>query len=243
MGFMDNIKKRLQAGSAETPAPAANWQTAATTESEPTASGSINLTKGNAVSLSKGSGGCFTLITKWGEKDYDLYALVEYTDGHVETVSCFGTMRNPKGFSLKTDDNAVVHVSGDKTAYGQNLPQEVMSVRLNPQIRCVVPVVYSAKNSGTGSFRKYRVDTFVIPGTHKVVPQSTAGMVEVLAVDANPDNNVYTFVPAIIDNSNPNNPQLIAVELYSRPSSEFRPTVKNGVVRMDSGEENGTKRD
>lgn len=216
----------------------------------PAPSGAISLTKGKgAVSLSKDSSGQYTLITRWGAKDYDLFALVEYTDGHVEVVSCFGTINNPRpwsqsdtgGFRLQTADGAIVHVSGDKTAYGQDLPQEVMSVRLHAGIRYVVPIVYSAKNSGAGSFREYQVDTFVIPGQHQVVPDSANGMVSVVAADASNDPNVYSFVPAIIDNSNPNDPKLVFANLYSNRGSELRPTVKKGKVRMDSGEENANK--
>ncbi len=204
------------------------------------ASGVSLVKKGQRVSLEKTPSGVYTLITAWGEKDYDLYALVEYVDGHVEVVSCFGTVNSPLDFSTRTSDDAVIHVSGDKTAYGDDLPQEVMTVQLNPNIKCVVPVVYSAKNSGTGSFRRYKVSTYVIEGQHDVVPQDNTKMVSVEAVDASKDDNVYTFVPAVIHNG-PSGAELEAVELYSRRSSELRPTVTNGTVTMDSGEENGNK--
>ncbi len=207
----------------------------------PASSAGVSLVKkGQRVSLEKTPSGVYTLITTWGKKDYDLYALVEYVDGRVEVVSCFGTLSSPLDFSTRTSDDAVIHVSGDKTAYGDDLPQEVMTVRLNPDIKCVVPVVYSAKNSGVGSFRKYKVSTYVIEGQHDVVPQDNTKMISVEAVDASKDNNVYTFVPAVIHNG-PNGPELEGVELYSRRNSEYRPTVSNGSVTMDSGEENGNK--
>ena len=202
--------------------------------------GTVNLTKGNRVSLSKSSGGVYTLITAWGSKDYDLYALVEYTDGHVEVVSCFGTLRRPHDFSTRTKDGAVVHVSGDKTANGSDLPQEVMTVTLNPNIRCVVPVVYSAKNSGAGSFHRYNVSTYVIEGNHEEVPTDGTAMIRVEAVDASRDEHVYTFVPAVIHNK-PTGAELEGVELYSRKSSELRPIVTDGKVTMDGGEENSNK--
>lgn len=218
--------------------------------SAPAATGGLlttkkTVTKGqSALLVRKSSGGDdFTLITTWGEKDYDLYALVEYRDGHVEVVSCFGTIRQPRRFSLKTEDGAVVHVSGDQTAYGsgRTLPQEVITIHMTPKIKCVVPVVYSAKNSGTGSFRRYRVSTYVIRGGHQVVPTNPdTEMVAVDAVDANRDDHVYTFVPAVIHNG-PEGARIEAVELYSGPNSELRPTVTNGVVSMDSGEENSSK--
>lgn len=205
------------------------------------ASGVVNLSKGDVVCLTKQPAGVFTLITAWGEKDYDLYALVEYIDGHVETVSCFGTTRHPNRWTTRTKDNAVVHVTGDKTAYGDDLPQEVISVTLNPQIKTVVPVVYSAKNSGTGSFHDYKVSTHVIEGPHDVVLKSgSATRVEVLAQDASRDPYVYTFVPAVIHNG-VHGATVENVGLYSQRSSELRPTVSDGRVHMDSGPENSSK--
>ena len=239
MSFLDRFKTAPQA-------PAAPTAVATPPASAPAANGLLltkKVVKGQSELLVRksSSGDEFTLITTWGEKDYDLYALVEYTDGHVETVSCFGTMRRPHDFSLKTSDNAVVHVSGDKTAYGDDLPQEVITIRATPKMRCIVPVVYSAKNSGTGSFHRYRVSTYVIRGTHREVPRNnSAEMVHVDAVDANRDDHVYTFVPAVIHIS-PEGARIEAVELYSRRNSELRPTVKNGKVSMDAGEENSGK--
>lgn len=201
------------------------------------------VTKGDQVLLTKKSaaGDDFTLITTWGDKDYDLYALVEYMDGHVETVSCFGTDAAPKSFTTRTNDGSVVHVSGDETAYSVDAPQEVISVHLNPQIRCVVPVVYSAQNSGQGSFYRYRVSTFVVRGKHQTVPHDgSAEMVSIEAVEANRDDQVYTFVPAVIHNG-PNGATIEAVELYSRRNSENRPQVRDGVVTMDAGPRNAYK--
>lgn len=222
--------------------------TAATT-SAPAGTGGLlttkkTVTRGQSALLVRksGAGDEFTLIAAWDEKDYDLYALVEYLDGHVETVACFGTMRRPDNFSTRTSDGAVVHVSGDKTAYADDLPQEVISIKVTPKMRCIVPVVYSAKNSGVGSFYRYKVSTYVIRGNHRVVPKDDSGveMVHVDAVDANRDEHVYTFVPAVI-HITPEGASIEAVELYSRLGSELRPTVRNGKVSMDTGEENSGK--
>ena len=238
MGLLDRFKT-TKTDDSNTPAPPV-------ANTAPAASGALltkKVTKGESALLvrKQASGDEFTLITTWGEKDYDLYALVEYTDGHVEVVSCFGTMRKPKVFSTKTSDGAVTHVSGDKTAYGQDLPQEVITIKATPKMRCIVPVVYSAKNSGVGSFYRYKVATHVIRGNHAVVPQgNSAEMISVDAVNANRDDNVYTFVPAVIHIS-AEGARIEAVELYSRRGSELRPTVKNGKVSMDSGEENSSK--
>lgn len=241
MGFLDTFKKKNEA-TTTAPAPAP------TPTSAPSAAGgglltTKKITQGQSALLvrKQSSGDEFTLIATWGQKDYDLYALVEYLDGHVEVVSCFGTMRHPKRFSLKTEDGAVSHVSGDKTAYGQDLPQEVITIKATPKMRCIVPVVYSAKNSGTGSFHRYGVSTYVIRGNHSVVPKdNSAEMVAVEAVNANRDEHVYTFVPAVI-HITAEGARIEAVELYSARGSEFRPTVKNGKVSMDTGEENSGK--
>jgi hypothetical protein len=188
-----------------------------------------------------GSGDEFSLIATWGEKDYDLYALVEYVDGHVEVVSCFGTVHRPNEFSLKSSDGAVRHVTGDKTAYSGGTPREVITIKANPRIKCIVPVVYSAKNSGTGSFHRYQVSTYVVRGIHDAVPKDgNTEMVAVEAVNANRDDSVYTFVPAVIHIGR-EGATIEAVELYSRRGSELRPTVSNGAVTMDSGEENSSK--
>jgi len=207
--------------------------------------GTVSLVKGKTISLTKATtpGGDFwTLIARWTERDYDLYALVEYQDGHVEVVSCFGTLQRPKDFSLSTKDGAVKHVTGDKVAKpGQpDEPWEAIQVQFNDNIRCVVPVVYSAKNSGTGSFAQYGVDTFVLQGRYERVPPSAPHSVVVLAENANVDRNVYTYVPVVIHND-PAGPRLDPVDFYSRRNSENRPTVHHGVVTMDNGPENGNK--
>lgn len=238
---MDFFKTKNKTTAPQLPTPAPAPQIA-----QPASSGGLlakKVTKGGTALLARKSGGGdeITLITTWGQKDYDLYALVEYVDGHVEVVSCFGTVKRPRDYSLQSSDGAVVHYSGDKTAYGADTPQEVIHIKLNPRIKCVVPVVYSAKNSGTGSFHRYKVSTYVVRGKHTNVPRDgSAEMVQVEAVDANRDDNVYTFVPAIIT-SGPEGASIEAVELYSRRSSELRPTVSQGKVRMDAGEENSSK--
>lgn len=244
MGLFDKFTKTTPAAPS---APAA--AAAAPAPVAPSGSGSLLMTKkvvkGESALLTRKAGGGdqVTLITTWGNKDYDLYALVEYQDGHVEVVSCFGTVRRPNDYSPKTRDGNVVHVTGDqKASVGQrNLPQEVITIKVTPQMRCIVPVVYSAKNSGTGSFYRYRVSTYVIRGIHSEVPKDgSAETISVDAVNANRDDNVYTFVPAII-HVTPQGARIEAVELYSRRSSELRPTVKGGVVTMDNGEENSNK--
>ncbi len=103
-----------------------------------------------------------------------------------------------------------------------------------------MPVVYSAKNSGVGSFHEYQVGTYIMEGLHNVVG-NVRNSVAIDPADANRDRNVYTLVPAIIHNDPTNGPRVEAVELYSRPGSELHPTVQNGKVSMDTGPENSDK--
>lgn len=207
--------------------------------------GAVNLTKGSPkISLTKAQ--VYTIIARWGKRDYDLYLLVEYIDGHTEVVSCFGTAHAPGTFFTQTRDGAVTHVSGDQATSnrgGGDAPQEIVKIRLNSNIRCVVPVVYSAQNSGVGSFRKYGVDTYVLPGNFDDIPTTPVdGAIVVTASNASRNPLVYSFVPCVIDSSNPDSPQLDATQQqYSRMGSERRPTVRNGIVYMDTGEENANK--
>jgi hypothetical protein len=204
----------------------------------------VRIRKGQTHQLANtGSGtGEFTLVTRWGDRDYDLLALVDYFDGHDETVSTYGTMDKPKGYSTSTRDGAVRHVTGDKAATGRrgkDMPYEIIHVRLNPNIRSIAVVVYSAKKSGVGSFNEYGVSTYVLPGLHDN-PDAVRPEVAVEAVDASRNRHVYTFVPAVIHGGP--TPTVEAVELYSEPGNENRPVLQRGRVTMNVGPENDNKK-
>ncbi len=217
-------------------------------DSTPSGDGSVQVVKirkGQSQALAPTADRTYTLCAWWGQKDYDLYALVLYVDGHTEVVSCFGTKGHARDFSMRTKDGAVIHVSGDKATSdqgGEDLPQEIMHITLNSTIQMVVPVVYSAKNSGVGSFYRYKVGVCVIPGLLETVDPDNIprGSIVIEPAEANKDDNVYTMVPAIIHNG-PDGPKVEAVELYSARRSELRPTVHGGVVCMDNGPENADK--
>lgn len=205
-------------------------------------SGAIDLDKGQVVTLdldkTDDSGFAqFSLIGVFG-KDYDVLALVEYKDGHTEDVACFGTTAN-RQFSMRTRDGAVVHFTGDKDGYsapgGQSM--EIIHVTMNPDIKAIAFYVYSAKNSGSGSFKKHRVSSYVVEG-HVTAPPTSGTYVSIAAKDANSDNGVYSVVPAIIHNTDTGMPAVEFVEAYSRSGSELRPVLRNGVIIMDGGSEN-----
>ena len=193
----------------------------------------INLKKGDApVKLAKRSGETVTLKTAWSSKtDYDLYALVLYTDGRVEHVATFGAGDiKPKA---ATDDGAVRH--GGDVGGGSGDAEETVSVTLTDQIRAIVAVAYSAQSNGTGSFRKYKVGMEV---------QAAGQTVRIDASNADRNDTRYTCVPGWVENT-PDGVLVHAFETYSAPGSENRPAVRlhNDQVQitMDAGPRNDYK--
>ncbi|NHN55454.1 Tellurium resistance [Calidifontibacter sp. DB0510] len=200
---------------------------AAPTPAPPAPAGVINLTKGASINLAKTA--VIRATCTWPTKtDYDVLALVEYADGHVETVSQFGTTDAPDGWRPQTADGAVRHL-GDIKRGGGEVATETIEIALNDSIRGVVPFVYSAQGNGLGSFKKYQVSMDIDNGS--------GGQVHISSVDANSSRFVYTCVPGIIINAGAE-VRVQALELYSQKGSERRPTVTNGVVRMDAGPTN-----
>lgn len=213
--------------------------------------GTINLEKGQRVSIEKTES--ITASIYWPPAtDYDVYALVLYTDGHVETVSTFGT-RTDKNFSLATADGAVRHAgdvgrSGSARPAGgglfgrnkakaatpvEQLATERIDIRPHPGIRAVVPVAYSAQSNGTGSFRRYQVSMVIDNG------QGTS--VRVDAANAESNDKIYTCVPGIVIVT-PDGVTIDYLEAYSKPGSENRPVVGADLkVVMDAGVVNAYK--
>ncbi|MBC9956299.1 TerD family protein [Yimella sp. cx-51] len=211
-------------------------------------SGTINLTKGQRVSIEKTEQ--ITASIFWPPAtDYDVYALVVYTDGHIETVSTFGTRTDPR-FSLSTSDGAVRH-AGDvgrtagprggglfkrKQQPAQQAPAmatERIDIRPHSGIQAVVPVAYSAQSNGTGSFRRYQVSMVIDNG------QGTTVRVDA----ANSDDNdlIFTCVPGIVLVTQ-DGVTIDYLEKYSAPKSERRPIIGPDLqVVMDQGEENAYK--
>jgi hypothetical protein len=203
---------------------------AATEEQAPAAStGAISFTKGDKISLTKTS--LVKVIARWSSNtDYDLLADVMYADGHCETVSMFGTVDNPT-YQTHTRDGAVSHL-GDvgRSAGRSGTAEEVIEIRLNPNIVAVVPYAYSAQSNGTGSFRKYKVSLEVNNGAGDIVVITSA--------NASRNSLVYTCVPAIIRQQG-QEVVIDGVELYSRMTSENRPKVNpDGTVVMNAGPRN-----
>lgn len=160
--------------------------------------------------------------------DHDVHALVRYRDGHVQTVSQFGT-KDDRVFSPRTADGAVVHLGDQRRgARGATTTtaDEVIAITLAPEIDRIVPVVYSAQSNGTGSFRRYQVGMTIDNGAGDVV--------EIAARDADSNDEVYSCVPGVITNGE--QVQVEELELYSAPKSERRPVVNaDGSVTMDAG--------
>lgn len=195
----------------------------------------INLKKGDSpIKLTKSHPGeNVTLKCSWSSKtDYDLYALVLYTDGRVEHVATFGAGSILP--QMKTPDGAVRH--GGDVGRGSGDAEETIEVTLNDSIRAVVAVAYSAQSNGTGSFRKYKVGMEV---------QAAGQTVRIDAANADRNNTRYTCVPGWVENT-PDGVLVHAFEEYSRPGSENRPSVrltrKDQVqITMDDGPRNDYK--
>lgn len=201
--------------------------------------GTINLRKGQQVTITK-TARVVATCTWPRATDYDIYALVSYRDGRCETVSTFGTAGQERDFQLATTDGAVRH-SGDvgrtqsrgwrkKTA---EVGQETIQITLNPEVRAVLPVVYSAQSNGTGSFRKYQVSMAIDNGSGDTVT--------IDAGNASDDDMVFTCVPGIIIND-PDGVRIQFLELYSSAGSEQRPAIGGDlIVQMDVGPVNAFK--
>ncbi|MGW8431494.1 hypothetical protein ACWGJ9_10425 [Curtobacterium citreum] len=195
-----------------------------------TAHGRISLEKRQVISLTKTPK--ITVTISWPDTtDYDVYALVQYKDGHVETVAQFGT-KDDRKFTAVTKDGAVKHL-GDVVRGGgtgkKGIADEIIEIALNPNIVRVVPVAYSAQSNGTGSFRRYKVTMTIDNGAGDIVV--------IDAKDADKNDRVYSCVPGVITNGD--QVRIEKLEAYSAPGSERRPTLTTtGDVRMDTGATN-----
>jgi len=230
-------KKNKQDGTDETAAAPASATGASAPAAGPVtdlgvATGRISLEKRQTVSLRKTQK--TTVTISWpNSTDYDVYALVRYHDGHVETVSQFGT-KTDRAFSPRTADGAVVHLGDQRRGArgATTMANEVVEITLTPEIDRIVPVVYSAQSNGTGSFRRYQVGMTIDNGAGDVV--------EIAARDADSNDKVYSCVPGVITNGE--QVRVEKVELYSAPKSERRPVVDAaGSVTMDAGPVNAYK--
>ncbi|MEV0362630.1 TerD family protein [Nocardia fusca] len=202
------------------------------------AKGAVTLTKGAPpVLLEKAP--LVRLRVAWASgTDYEAYALVVLADGnivHVATFPAAGIPANPRYGDL------VRHL-GDRgrgdIQRGGGHTEEIIEVRLAPEIVAVIPVAYSAINNGTGSFHKYRVTLSIENG---------ADSVSIAADQAKKSSWIFTCVPGIVYNR-PEGVLIERLELYSRRFSEHRPAAvlqPDGrvEVRMDKGPVNQFKAD
>jgi len=201
----------------------------------------LNMKKGDAPILMKSKRGNLSATASWSTNtDYDLYALILKADGKVETVATFGAH---SGFLGKTKhpaqlsamNGAVKHL-GDVRREARGDAKETIEIQLTPEIRAVVPVAYSAQSNGTGSFKKYKVSLAILNGEETI---------RISSDNANRNNAIYTCAIGIIENT-PEGVKVHALEMYSEPGSENRPTVSIGndgqvVVTMDQGPKNDYK--
>lgn len=211
----------------------------------PPQSPGVNFSKG-AVTLTKGAGPVLLekgplvrLRVAWASgTDYEAYALVVLSDGKVVHVATFPAA----GIPASPQYGDLVRHLGDRgrgdVRRGGGQTEEIIEVRLAPEIIAVVPVAYSAINNGTGSFHKYRVTLSIENG---------ADSVTIPADQAKKSSWIFTCVPGIVYNR-PEGVLVERLELYSRRFSEHRPAVTlqpDGQVeiRMDKGPVNQFKVD
>lgn len=205
----------------------------------------VNFSKG-AVTLTKGAGPVMLekaplvrLRVAWASgADYEAYALVVLSDGKVVHVATFPAA----GIPAAPQYGDLVRHLGDRgrgdVQRGGGQTEEIIEVRLAPEIVAVVPVAYSAINNGTGSFHKYRVTLSI---------ESGADSVSIPADQAKKSSWIFTCVPGIVYNR-PEGVLIERLELYSRRFSEHRPAVTlqpdgRVEVRMDKGPVNQFKAD
>lgn len=196
--------------------------------------GAVNLSKNSAPVIIEKTREITATISWKSGTDYDVYALVLLNDGRQIDVATFGA---DGVLPLTSFDNGAVEHMGDVGRGGEGDKEEVLKIRLNDRILAVVPVAYSARSNGTGSFFKYKV-TMAIDnnqGTKVTIP----------AENANQDNKIYTCVPGMILNE-PGGAVIVPLEYYSSPKSERRPKVYkrekgNVQVVMDDGPINNYK--
>ncbi|WP_280507196.1 TerD family protein [Nocardia flavorosea] len=211
----------------------------------PSPSAGVNFSKG-AVTLTKGAGPVLLekaplvrLRVAWASgADYEAYALVVLSDGKVVHIATFPAA----GIPAAPQYGDLVRHLGDRgrgdVQRGGGQTEEVIEVRLAPEIVAVVPVAYSAINNGTGSFHKYRVTLSIESGADSVI---------IPADQAKKSSWIFTCVPGIVYNR-PEGVLIERRELYSRRFSEHRPAVTlrpdgQVEVRMDKGPVNKFKAD
>lgn len=226
MGFFDDVET--------TPEPVVTQpQTPPAPVVDHSAPTKVSLAKNQSVSLAKAQpGATVTLRCQWPDKtDYDLMALVEYADGHVEHVATFPA----RGVTSRTStQDGVVRHAGDQSrgdGGASGLSSETIEIIMNPAIRTIVPVVYSAQSNGQGSFRKYGVTSIVECGNQ---------IVTIPSENASRNPTVYSLVPAVVTFDG-TTAQVENVEMYSRMGNENRPDVRHGKVSMNTGARNEYK--
>lgn len=181
----------------------------------------ICLTKGQKITLTKNEKKAPIIIENgWTAdgKDYDLKALVRYRNG---TLIYVGAANDDE--VLSTPDGAVRH-GGDITVPGE---LEHIYVKWHPNIASVAVSSYSAMENGEGSFYRYGVFVRIKNGNQTI---------EIPASDVSANDLSYTLCfGEILFGQEKDSMEVVALEMYSAPTSENRIGYRNGKVMMDIG--------
>jgi tellurium resistance protein TerD len=196
----------------------------ATTATTAPAAGTMQLTKGNRLQLTK-TGAPILAKNGWTAegKDYDLKALVRYRDGRTLYVGAAN-----RDEVLSSPEGAVVH-GGDARKAGE---LETISIKWNPTIASVALSSYSALENGTGSFRQYGVYVEIVNG-----PQ----VVRISAADASAKGTSYTLCFGEVIFEQNGSLTIVNHEMYSEGGSENRIGYQGDKVVMDIGPKGQTK--
>lgn len=214
---------------------------AATAPSSAPPPGAPDLRKAEGkLSLKKGEGpvlmtktGLITARVSWRSgTDYDVYALVLMRGGQQVDVATF----DATGIPARPEFKGIRHL-GDVVAGSTEEQEEIIEIRLTPEVLAVVPVAYSAISNGGGSFRRYHVSLEIDNGAGTTIT--------IPAENASTDDAVYTCVPGLIRNGE-DGVIVEPLEQYSERGSERRPVVElidgDISVVMDAGPANLRKK-
>lgn len=186
----------------------------------------VSLKKGQKISLTKSATGAVIIENGWtaANKDYDLKALVRYRDGRLIYVGAANSDE-----VLSTPEGAVRH-GGDIKRPGE---LEHITITWHPSIASVAVSSYSAIENGLGSFNEYGVFVRIKNGNQTI---------EIPAADTSANRQSYTLCfGEILFGEMPNDFNVSALEMYSKPRSENRIGYRRGKVVMDIGPSGRTK--
>ncbi|MDO9353877.1 MAG: TerD family protein, partial [Solirubrobacteraceae bacterium] len=136
------------------------------------ASGKVDLKKGQGPVLMEKTALITARVSWKSGTDYDVYALVLMRDGTAVDVAAFAA----EGVPIRMEHAGVKHRGDVQAIPGAEEQEEILEIRLTPEVLAVVPVAYSAITNGGGSFKEYKVSLAIDngAGTQITIPSQNA---------------------------------------------------------------------